>query len=81
MDLDIKNMYRNIFQIHFDGWPAYYDFWVEDVSLDIHPPTWCEKTRHSLMPPLSKLTSVLQHHILYVSVPQPFLVPGTLPYY
>ena len=42
-------------KIHFDGWPLdTFDFWTEDYSPDIHPVSWCAKTGHPLMPPLSK---------------------------
>jgi hypothetical protein len=42
-------------KVHFDGWPnESYDFWAEDDSMELHPITWCSKTFHALMPPLSK---------------------------
>ncbi|XP_069169395.1 lethal(3)malignant brain tumor-like protein 3 isoform X2 [Procambarus clarkii] len=40
-------------KIHFDGWGDEYDYWVDDDSLDIHPPSWCNKTAHPLQPPLT----------------------------
>ncbi|RXG52417.1 Lethal(3)malignant brain tumor-like protein 3 [Armadillidium vulgare] len=39
--------------LHFDGWPDVYDFWVDDDSPDIHPPTWCSKSGHPLQSPLT----------------------------
>ena len=42
------------FQIHYDGWPDEYDLWVEDSYTGVHPPTWCFRTKHPLMPPLSE---------------------------
>ncbi|MCL4130250.1 UNVERIFIED_CONTAM: hypothetical protein GTU68_023829 [Idotea baltica] len=39
--------------LHFDGWPDMYDYWVDDDSPDLHPPTWCAKTGHPLQPPLT----------------------------
>ena len=43
-------------KIHFDGWADSYDYWVDDDSMDIHPPGWCHKVGHSLtLPPSSKL--------------------------
>lgn len=39
--------------LRFDGWPDMYDYWVDDDSSDIHPPTWCSKTGHPLQPPLT----------------------------
>ena len=42
-------------KIHFDGWPHdKFDFWVEDDSPDLHPTSWCSKTGHPLMSPLSE---------------------------
>uniref|UniRef100_A0A8D0B7G5 SAM domain-containing protein n=1 Tax=Salvator merianae TaxID=96440 RepID=A0A8D0B7G5_SALMN len=38
-------------RLHFDGYPEYYDFWVNADSPDIHPVGWCEKTSHKLLPP------------------------------
>ncbi|XP_015413321.1 PREDICTED: lethal(3)malignant brain tumor-like protein 3 isoform X3 [Myotis davidii] len=38
-------------KLHFDGYPDYYDFWVNADALDIHPVGWCEKTGHKLHPP------------------------------
>ncbi|XP_042233179.1 lethal(3)malignant brain tumor-like protein 3 [Homarus americanus] len=40
-------------KIHFDGWGDEYDYWVDDDSLDIHPPSWSNKTAHPLQPPLT----------------------------
>jgi len=39
--------------IHFDGWSESYDYWVDDDCPDIHPPGWCHRTGHELMPPPS----------------------------
>lgn len=39
-------------KINFDGWDEMYDYWIEDDSPDIHPPSWCTKTGHPLQPPL-----------------------------
>ena len=41
-------------RIHYDGWPDEYDVWMEDNSPHLHPPSYCSRTRHYLMPPLSK---------------------------
>ena len=41
--------------IHFDGWDSIYDYWIDEDSLDLHPPHWCEKTGHSLQPPIGGL--------------------------
>ena len=41
-------------KVHYDGWPDEYDWWFDDDSPDIHPTSWCSKTGHPLMPPLSK---------------------------
>ena len=48
--VDVKD-YR--MKLHFDGWNDIYDYWVDDDSSDIHPPTWCSKTGHFLEPPLT----------------------------
>ncbi|KAK8732011.1 hypothetical protein OTU49_007135 [Cherax quadricarinatus] len=40
-------------KIHFDGWGDEYDYWMDDDSPDIHPPSWCNKTAHLLQPPLT----------------------------
>ncbi|XP_030638762.1 lethal(3)malignant brain tumor-like protein 3 [Chanos chanos] len=40
-------------QIHFDGWPDEYDYWVDTDSPDIHPAGWCAKTGHPLQPPIN----------------------------
>ena len=40
-------------KIHFDGWTDLYNYWMDDDSLDIHPPGWCAKTGHPLVPPIS----------------------------
>lgn len=40
-------------KIHFDGWSDIYDYWLEDDSPDIHPPGWCAKTGHPLVPPIT----------------------------
>ncbi|KAH3775648.1 uncharacterized protein LOC127844401 [Dreissena polymorpha] len=40
-------------KIHFDGWADQYDYWLEDDSPDIHPPGWCAKTGHPLVPPIT----------------------------
>lgn len=44
-------------RIKFDGWPDQYSYWTDDDSPDIHPMGWCQKTGHSLEPPLSKADS------------------------
>lgn len=41
-------------KIHFDGWHEMYNYWIDDDSPDIHPPSWCTKTGHPLQPPLSE---------------------------
>jgi len=41
-------------RIKFDGWPDQYSYWIDDDSPDIRPVGWCQKTGHSLEPPLSK---------------------------
>jgi len=40
--------------VHFDGWSDSYDYWVDDDCPDIHPPGWCHRTGHELMPPPSQ---------------------------
>ncbi|XP_005112062.1 lethal(3)malignant brain tumor-like protein 1 [Aplysia californica] len=40
--------------IHFDGWDSLYDYWLEDDSMDLHPPQWCWKTFHPLQSPIDK---------------------------
>nr|XP_006811109.1 PREDICTED: lethal(3)malignant brain tumor-like protein 3-like [Saccoglossus kowalevskii] len=40
-------------RLHFDGWSDEYDYYVDDDSCDIHPPTWCVKTGHPLQPPIN----------------------------
>ncbi|XP_052073604.1 lethal(3)malignant brain tumor-like protein 3 isoform X1 [Mytilus californianus] len=43
----------HLIKIHFDGWADSYDYWMDDDSLDIHPPGWCAKTGHPLTAPIS----------------------------
>uniref|UniRef100_A0A8C5I3T5 SAM domain-containing protein n=1 Tax=Gouania willdenowi TaxID=441366 RepID=A0A8C5I3T5_GOUWI len=38
-------------KIHFDGWSAEYDYWVETDWPDLHPVGWCQKTGHPLQNP------------------------------
>ena len=53
-------------KIHFDGWPLdSFDFWTEDYSPDIHPVSWCAKTDHPLMPPLSKFNFLTIRYCFY----------------
>ncbi|XP_053663755.1 uncharacterized protein LOC128712914 [Anopheles marshallii] len=40
-------------KLHFDGYPAEYDFWLNANSIDIFPPGWCQKTNRVLQPPAS----------------------------
>ncbi|XP_035915176.1 uncharacterized protein LOC118513481 isoform X2 [Anopheles stephensi] len=40
-------------KLHFDGYPADYDFWVNANSADIFPPGWCRSTNRTLQPPAS----------------------------
>uniref|UniRef100_A0A182JD58 Uncharacterized protein n=1 Tax=Anopheles atroparvus TaxID=41427 RepID=A0A182JD58_ANOAO len=40
-------------KLHFDGYPANYDFWVNADSTDIFPPGWCRSTNRVLQPPSS----------------------------
>ncbi|WAR23653.1 LMBL3-like protein [Mya arenaria] len=49
----IAEVENNMVKIHFDGWLDVYDYWLEEDSPDIHPPGWCAKTNHPLMPPIS----------------------------
>nr|XP_004651271.1 lethal(3)malignant brain tumor-like protein 3 isoform X1 [Jaculus jaculus]XP_045015055.1 lethal(3)malignant brain tumor-like protein 3 isoform X1 [Jaculus jaculus]XP_045015056.1 lethal(3)malignant brain tumor-like protein 3 isoform X1 [Jaculus jaculus]XP_045015058.1 lethal(3)malignant brain tumor-like protein 3 isoform X1 [Jaculus jaculus] len=42
-------------KVHFDGWSACYDYWIDADSSDIHPVGWCSKTGHPLQPPLSPI--------------------------
>jgi len=44
--------------IHFDGWSDTYDYWVDDDSPDMHPPGWCHRTGHELMPPPSQCSNI-----------------------
>lgn len=43
----------HLIKVHFDGWADSYDYWLDDDSIDIHPPGWCAKTGHPLTPPIS----------------------------
>lgn len=38
--------------VHFDGWSAELDYWLDTDSPDLHPAGWCAKTGHPLQPPL-----------------------------
>uniref|UniRef100_A0A7N8YK24 L3MBTL histone methyl-lysine binding protein 1b n=1 Tax=Mastacembelus armatus TaxID=205130 RepID=A0A7N8YK24_9TELE len=38
-------------KIHFDGWSAEYDYWMETDCPDLHPVGWCQKTGHLLQSP------------------------------
>ncbi|KAF2359732.1 Mbt repeat, partial [Trinorchestia longiramus] len=49
----ISEVYNYQIKIHFDGWDDMYDYWVDDDSEDIHPPSWCNKTGHPLQPPMT----------------------------
>ncbi|KAK7079506.1 Present in Scm, l(3)mbt, and vertebrate SCML2, partial [Halocaridina rubra] len=40
-------------KLHFDGWGEEFDYWVDDDSPDLHPPSWCSKTGHRLQTPLT----------------------------
>ncbi|XP_061507919.1 uncharacterized protein LOC1270254 isoform X1 [Anopheles gambiae] len=40
-------------KLHFDGYAAEYDFWVNASSIDIFPPGWCQQTNRALQPPAS----------------------------
>ena len=54
----ISDVVNRQVKVHFDGWPQdTFDFWTEDDSPDLHPVSWCIKTGHSLIPPLSKFFS------------------------
>ena len=46
-------------KIHFDGWMEAFDYWLEEDSPDIHPPGWCAKTNHPLMPPISESRALI----------------------
>ncbi|KAK9877329.1 hypothetical protein WA026_017725 [Henosepilachna vigintioctopunctata] len=49
----VEDVNNHRIKIHFDGWLDKYSYWVEDDSQDIHPAGWCQKTGHSLEPPLT----------------------------
>ena len=49
--IEIEN---HMVKIHFDGWLDIYDYWLDDDSSDLHPPGWCAKTGHPLVPPICK---------------------------
>ena len=51
--------------IHFDGWSDSYDYWVDDDCPDIHPPGWCHRTGHELLPPPSEYSDTLCHSVVY----------------
>ncbi|KAK1793935.1 hypothetical protein P4O66_010841 [Electrophorus voltai] len=38
--------------LHFDGWEAEFDQWVDCQSPDIYPVGWCEFTGYQLQPPI-----------------------------
>ncbi|XP_010883045.1 lethal(3)malignant brain tumor-like protein 4 isoform X2 [Esox lucius] len=38
-------------RLHFDGYPEYYDFWVNADTWDVKPAGWCEKMGHKLLLP------------------------------
>lgn len=40
-----------LLKIHFDGWDATYDQYVDMDSLDLFPVLYCEMTGHPLQPP------------------------------
>jgi len=42
-----------LLRIHFDGWDAEYDQWVDSQSSDIYPVGWCELVGYELQPPAS----------------------------
>ena len=46
--LDVK---EHRLQIHFDGWPSVYDYWVDDETSDIRPVGWCRRTGVMIEPP------------------------------
>ena len=48
----IEEIENHMVKIHFDGWFDKYDFWLDDDSPDLHPPGWCAKTGHPLVPPI-----------------------------
>ena len=51
----ISDVVNRQIKIQFDGWPKdTFAFWSEDESPDLHPVSWCSKTGHPLMPPLSE---------------------------
>lgn len=49
----IEEVENYMVKIHFDGWSECYDYWLEDDSPDLHPPGWCAKTGHPLVPPIT----------------------------
>ncbi|XP_052776327.1 uncharacterized protein LOC128214104 isoform X2 [Mya arenaria] len=56
----IAEVENNMVKIHFDGWLDVYDYWLEEDSPDIHPPGWCAKTNHPLMPPITEADLVVR---------------------
>ncbi|KAG7282183.1 hypothetical protein CRUP_034930, partial [Coryphaenoides rupestris] len=52
-------------KVHFDGWSAEYDYWVDTDSPDLHPVGWCQKTAHPL-----------QHHTAEPGAVETGLPPG-----
>ncbi|CAG9761032.1 unnamed protein product [Ceutorhynchus assimilis] len=49
----VNDVTEHHIEIVFDGWPYKYSYWVENVSPDIHPPNWSQKTGHPVDPPLT----------------------------
>lgn len=56
-------------KLHFDGWPEEYDFWCEDASTDLHPQSWCSRTGHTLMPPITQ--EEVQYYLTSRGCPTP----------
>jgi len=40
-----------LLRVHFDGWDAEYDQWLDSQSPDIFPVGWCEMFNYDIQPP------------------------------
>lgn len=64
----IEEVENYMVKIHFDGWSDIYDYWLEDDSTDLHPPGWCAKTGHPLVPPISKCVVYMIDEVLVCDI-------------
>jgi hypothetical protein len=40
-------------RVNYDGWPEEFQVWLEDVSPELHPAGWAQRTGHPLQEPLT----------------------------